>query len=398
MNSISDQQKNSPVLPYAWVILLVVYLASIVAPFNMAKVPPILPVLQAHFHLTIGQSGWLISVFALVGIFLSLPAGTLLNKYGTKAIGLIALGCLAIGSSIGALSGTMLVLMISRVVEGAGMGLISVMAPAAIAEWFPPERRGTPMGIWATWFPFGSVVISNLAPALEAWNGWRMVWWVTAGFALVVLIIFGAFMKNVPKKNVGQAGNDPGAIREAISNKTIWTMAFVFSCYTFALISVTSFLPTFLAVQHGYSLQKAAFISSLSSFVIMGSAPLAGWVSDRIGSRRWVFSIPFLTIVLVLILIFRIEGWYLVGLLVFLGIFAPAVPTTIISAASELVRKPEVIGFNLAIVMIGQNFGMFFGPVVFGKLIELQGWVTASYWLIPVCLVGFFVASRVKVK
>ena len=35
----------------------------------------------------------------------------------------------------------------SRFIEGAGIGLITIVAPAAIAIWFPAEMRGTPLGI-----------------------------------------------------------------------------------------------------------------------------------------------------------------------------------------------------------------------------------------------------------
>jgi hypothetical protein len=50
--------KSSPVAyPYAWVILVVVYLASIAAPLSQSKVPPILPLLMQAFQLNLTQAG-----------------------------------------------------------------------------------------------------------------------------------------------------------------------------------------------------------------------------------------------------------------------------------------------------------------------------------------------------
>ena len=44
------------------------------------------------------------SVFALTGVFLALTAGYLLPKVGTKALGLVALGSLAVGGCLGVIS------------------------------------------------------------------------------------------------------------------------------------------------------------------------------------------------------------------------------------------------------------------------------------------------------
>ena len=75
MTENTTPKTKSVVLPYAWVILVVVFLASVAAPLNQAKIPPLMPVIMDAFQLSIGQAGWLMSVFALTGLLLSLPAG-----------------------------------------------------------------------------------------------------------------------------------------------------------------------------------------------------------------------------------------------------------------------------------------------------------------------------------
>ena len=55
--SVVSHEENK----YAWVILVVVYFAGVVAPFNQFKVPPIMPLLMARFHLDLTQAGLLMS-------------------------------------------------------------------------------------------------------------------------------------------------------------------------------------------------------------------------------------------------------------------------------------------------------------------------------------------------
>ena len=65
--------------PYAWVILIVVFLASCSVPINMFKVPPIAPVLMQAFGLDVSTFGWLMTSFTAVSIILAFPAAGIVN-------------------------------------------------------------------------------------------------------------------------------------------------------------------------------------------------------------------------------------------------------------------------------------------------------------------------------
>jgi MFS family permease len=399
---VEDIAKPLPattVLPYAWVILAVVFLASVAAPLNQAKVPPLMPVIMEAFQLSLGQAGWLMSVFALTGLFLSLPAGIFLQKLGPKTLGVIALVCLSVGGALGALAARAGLLLASRVIEGVGMGLIAVVAPAVIAMWFPPARQGVPMGIWATWVPVGSVIMFALGPALTIRAGWQIVWWISAGFSLAILVVYGLLMKLPPwmegRRRSGKSSTD---LRESLSNRSAWLLALEFGCNTLTFMAIGTFFPTYLSEVRGYTLAQAAFITSLSTLVVLVSAPLAGWFLDRIGSRRLMLSIPFLVVAVMMLFPFKVVGWQIYVFMILLGFVGGAVPTATFAAAPEVMGKAELAGLGLAMVMVGQNLGMFIGPVLFGNLVERLGWVVAGYWLVPICLLGFVLSWKVKVR
>jgi len=392
-------QKKSLITPYAWVILTVVYLASVVAAFNQFKIPPLMPVLMRTFQIDLTQAGLLMSSIAVIGLVLALPTGIILQRLGSKATILIALGLMAIGSVIGALSASYVLLVISRVLEGIGIGLIGVAAPATIAMWFPPEKQGTPMGIWATWVPVGSVAAYNLAPMLVPSLGWGAVWWIGAGSALITMVFSGLLITR-PPVSVPADSSAPEApsLREALSNRSIWLLALEFACFNLALISIATYYPTFLNQVRGYPLGQAAFISSITTILVLFSAPAAGWVSDRIGSRRLVFSLPFLAVAVFLIFPFQVTGWQIVAVMVVQGLIVGAIPTATFAAVSEVMRKPQWAGLGLAVVLMGQSLGQLLGPILFGEIVERSGWVMAGYMMIPFCLLGFISGWMVKIR
>jgi MFS family permease len=383
---------------YAWVILLVVYLATLAAPLNQSKVPPLLPILIDSFHLNLSQAGMLMSVFAISGFILAIPAGITINMLGSKVIGLVALVTLSIGAVLGTESTTILQFLTSRLIEGVGFGLLAVVAPAIIAMWFPRHRRGFPLGIWATWVPVGRLLMLLIAPIIATSLDWQAVWWIGAGYTLFVLALFGLFIRRPPTLADNQGGEKPAPWVKALANREIWLLGLVFCCFSFTLMSLGTFFPTFLSQVRGYSLTQASSIYSLQMVAVLISAPLAGRISDKIGSRKLVFSVPFLIIAVMMLLPFKVIGWQLFTYMILLGLVIGAIPTATFAAASEVMSDSRLAGLAFGVVILGQNLGVIIGPVLFGNLVENIGWTAAGYCFIPVCILGFVIGWNVRVR
>jgi MFS family permease len=358
-----------------------------------------MPVLMQTFQIDLTQAGLLMSIIAMIGLVLALPTGIILQRLGSKAALLIALVLMAAGAGIGALSNSFAMLLGSRVVEALGMGLMGVTAPATIAMWFPPDRQGTPMGIWATWVPIGSVAIYNLSPAMAASLGWKSVWWIGAGFAVIMMVVSGLLITRPPARTQPdmQAQVAPN-VKQALANRDIWLLALSFACMNLTMLSLGTYYTTFLNEVRGYPLGQAAFLASTTTLVVLLSAPVAGWLSDRIGSRRLVFSLPFLFIAVSFLFPFHVTGWQIIVLLVMQGLIVGAIPTATFVAAGEIMRRPEWVGLGLAVVLIGQNIGQLLGPLLFGEIVKGSGWAMAGYLMIPFCLLGFISGWMVKVR
>jgi predicted MFS family arabinose efflux permease len=394
---------SSATQSYAWVILGVVCIASIAAPLNQMKVPPIMPVLISTFNLSLSSSGLLMSVFAITGLILALPAGLIVQRLGLKTTGMIALGALVAGSIIGAVATSYGVLLFGRVIEGTGMGLIAVVAPATIAAWFPPEKQGAPMGIWATWVPVGSLVMFLLAPAMTASLGWQSIWWFGAGFALLALILYAVLMRTpaiqpAAPDGSGKAPTGTGSLKLALANPNIWLLGLAFAAFNLGMGGTGTYYPTFLSSMREFSMSAASSTTSLMTLVVLFAGPLAGLLSDRIGSRRLVFTTPFLFLAVMMLFPFTISGGWIPAWLIGMGLVLGAIPTAIFSATPEVMGSPHLAGLGMSVIMLGQNLGMFIAPILFGALVESSGWAIAGYAMIPICLGGFIAGWFVKVR
>ena len=382
----------------AWLILAVLLLFSIAAPLNQSKVPPILPILMDAWGLPVSQAGLLMSLFAVTGLVLALPAGFIFARVGYRLTGLLAGGALALGAALGAFDPTVEVLFASRVIEGIGTGFVAVMAPAVIAPWFP-ERHGVALGIWATWVPLGLLTMLLLAPALAARVGWRSVWWFGCLYAVLTTLLFLLVVRPAPAHGAAVATPGTSVVGRTLHNPTVWWLGAAFAGYCTAVFAVGTFLPTYLYTVRGVALAQAARLTSITSLMSIFSGPAGGLISDRIGSRKRVYLFGLIAGAIILPLTGAASLPMLIVLVAAQGLFLSVTPPNIFAAAVETGRETGGSGLAMAVVMMGQNAGVLIGPLMFGVLVGATGgWAIAFASLPIVCLLGVLAGVRAKVR
>ena len=388
----------------AWWVLAILLLFSIAAPLNQFKVPPILPIVMQSFNLSVSQAGLLMSLYAVTGVILALPAGLIFQRAGYRLTSVLAGGSIVAGAVWGALSPNITSVLASRVVEGIGTSLIAVLAPATVAMWFAANRRGAAMGIWANWVPLGSVAMLFLGPPLAQSGNWRAVWWFSALYTLVVTGLFLIFVKPAPAvaATAAQPANPAlaaGSTGRVLRNINVWLLCLTFGCFNMAYIGFATYLPTYLALKQNIPLARAAEWASLGAFTSMISAPLAGIFSDRIGSRKIPYLLGLVLSGVALPLAGFVTGNALIAVIGFQGLAAGLVPPNMYSAAVEAVGDERLGGLAMGVMMVGQNAGMLLGPVVFGALAESAwGWPAAFGSLALIFVVALAAGSAAKVK
>ncbi len=402
VDRIENTGVKTQVPVYAWIVLTVVMLAGIAGPFNQFKVPPVMPVLMDAFGIDLTAAGALMSIFAITGLITALPAGMVLQRFGLKTTGLAAILFMLTGALLGASAGMYNTLFASRLVEGVGLSLIAVIGPAAISAWFPAERRGLPMGIWATWVSLGSLLVYNLAPPVETAGGWQAVWWMSAGLTGVAAILYLLFFREPTQAQFAQSDNvlaDKNAFKKALARPGIWLLSFAFGCFNFAIIGViATYYPTYLKAVQGYDLAGASLVTSIKMIVVIITAPLIGGLIDRVGSPRKITLWSFLAVAAFMAFPFSISGWMIPASMVALGILAGTIPTCIFTSVPETIGWEAPAGIGMGVILVGQNLGQLLGPVVFGQLVETFGWMPAAFSTIPLVLAGYFAVRLTAMK
>ncbi len=135
---------------------------------------------------------WVFSGYMLASL-LTIPIfSKLADLYGKKKFYLLGISLFAAGTLYGALAPNMENLMVARVIQGLGAGMMTPVSLAMISDLFPPEKRGGMIGA----FSFVQLIAILLSPLLGGVItkelGWHWIFYLTFGLLLVALVLIAS--------------------------------------------------------------------------------------------------------------------------------------------------------------------------------------------------------------
>lgn len=127
-------------------ILAALLFGMFIAILNQTLLNVALPKINTEFNISASTGQWLMTGFMLVnGILIPITA-YLFNKYSYRKLFLVALVLFTIGSLICAISMNFPIMMVGRVLQSIGAGVLMPLGSIVIITIYPPEKRGAAMG------------------------------------------------------------------------------------------------------------------------------------------------------------------------------------------------------------------------------------------------------------
>lgn len=156
-----------------------------------------LPKLILAFHVNTATIQWLVTGYMLI-IGIVLPLSSLISKwFTTRQIIIFALVDFIAGAVISAMAGNFPVLLIGRMIQGIGTGLILPLMFAVVMRIFPPQKIGAVMGVCALVIMFAPAIGPTLTGLILAKLSWNWIFWLFVPFLAVALIFAITSLENV---------------------------------------------------------------------------------------------------------------------------------------------------------------------------------------------------------
>ena len=153
-----------------------------------------LPSVARDFHSSLADAQWVTLSYVLTLAMMIPSSGWIGDRFGTRRTFLTALALFTGASALCGLSGSLPLLVIFRVVQGIGGGLIIPVGLAMLFRTFPPERRARATGMVLLGTSLGPAAGPLLGGVLTTYLSWRWCFFVNVPFGTIVLIIGLVFL------------------------------------------------------------------------------------------------------------------------------------------------------------------------------------------------------------
>jgi DHA2 family multidrug resistance protein len=249
---------------YRWLVLLNIMVGTFISVLDSTIVNVGRPKIMAAFGASLDKIEWLSTAYMLAMAVLLPASGWLADHFGYKRTYFAGLSLFTLGSLLCGLSWNDNSLIIFRVIQGAGAGLLSPVGMAIVTREFPPEQRGMALGFWG----IASAASISLGPLIggyliDNWS-WQSIFTVNVPVGLAGMMATLIIQKEYKSRD-SRSFDLVGflsmalfltflliALAEGNADWNIggWTSQFSINCYTLSLVGLAVFLYTELTIDH----------------------------------------------------------------------------------------------------------------------------------------------------
>ncbi|HEY5529700.1 MAG TPA: MFS transporter [Thermoleophilia bacterium] len=373
--------------------LMVFYLMSTL---TLALMAVVTPELQRRFGLSASQIGLLTSAFMVAYGVVGIPAGVAAARWGGRALA-VSCAFFVLGSVLFALSSSYAGFVIGRALQGLGGGMVLPVSSPLLAHALAPARRNRGWGVFASGKGAGALVALLAMPSVATLGGFRAVYLVTAGLALVI------GLAALYQKPVRARPDHPeeatsfralgGALGTVAVNRRVLLLG-LFNCASLAVgTGVLMWTPDFLHHTYGTSVGVAAYLTAGLAVAQLVGAPAGAAGAARLGRMPVIAgSMVMMTVVCVLVPV--VPGEILAFVMVVLVGFASlAYFSPRFAMVPEVVERPEQVGPATGLInAVGFGLSML-APWLFGLVLDSGH----GYFVGYLVLAGFGAAGALGV-
>jgi len=300
-----------------------------------------LPSIRADLGGSLESLEWTVNAYTLAFAVLLLTGAALGDRFGRRRMFVIGVSIFTAASAMAALAPSVDALVATRALQGIGAAIVTPLTLTLVSEAFPPERRGAALGIWGGISGLGVALGPFVGGAIVEGIAWQWIFWLNVPIGLLLAPLAARMLteSHGPDRELdlgglvlagaGLFGLTFGIIR---GQSLGWTSAAVLTSLTVGIVLLAAFLryeagrrapmlPLRFFRSRAFSstqaLSFAMFFGTFGSIFLLSQffqtaqgygpfeagartlpwtampmfvAPLAGLLSDRIGTRPLMFA------------------------------------------------------------------------------------------------------------
>lgn len=151
-----------------------------------------LPHMQGSLAASRDQITWVLTSYIIASAIMTAPVGWLASRFGKRRLIVVAISGFTLTSALCGMAQNLDQIVLFRLLQGAFGAALGPLSQTIMIDTFPPERRGSVMGIWGMGVMLGPILGPTLGGYLTDAFSWRWVFYINVpvGIASVIGLLF----------------------------------------------------------------------------------------------------------------------------------------------------------------------------------------------------------------
>jgi len=181
-----------------WLIAVSVMLATFMEVLDNTVANVSLPHIAGNLSVTPEEATWVLSSYLVANAIVLPMTAWLSSRFGRKRFLMVCIVLFTLASAACGAATSLGMLVVARILQGAGGGALQPIAQAVLLESFPPAKRGVAMAT----FSMGVIVAPIMGPTLGGWitdtYSWRWVFYINLPVGALAILMTQAFIEDPP--------------------------------------------------------------------------------------------------------------------------------------------------------------------------------------------------------
>ena len=385
---------------YPWTCWFVVVLAYLIQYGLLVFPASITSQIQSSLNISSGQLGIFSSAFLYSFVLFQIPAGLMLDHFGSRTILFCATVVMALGCVLLGLSSSYFWGVVARLLMGLGGSFTFVGAIYVGRTWFPVMMFPIIVGLTESISGLGEVALPALFTVSSNYWNWRVIILVVGIVTLAIAFLIYVHVRDKKRLSVKHHVDILRDLTHTLKNKNLWLIAF-FTGFAYAHFMVMADMWGIMFLKHRYNITDLGALFE-NSLVILGftiGCVVIGYVARSFSTRRIMLVCIIGEMVCHVILTFYLVDIYVESVL----LFVVGLLTSVIVLSFDLAEKmvPST-SYGMAagfINMFANGIGMLIVPFVgyLANYLQLQIYL-ASAPVVFCGAIGIIIAIRINLS
>ena len=340
---------------------------------GLSLVAPILPTYAESFQVSYTMVGFVVSSFAAARMLIDMPAGLLSRRYNKKMIMIGGLILLSTSSILAGFAPSYIILVIARIIEGAGSALYVTTATVFLAQISGEEKRGQWMSLYLGMLLLGSIFGPTFGGVLADTFDIRMPFFAYAlltGLGIIPTLILPNLNSNQTEPPSLHLNEIYGDMRQVLSSPSFLSVTFAMFTLFFLRTGIRSTLvPLFADKNLGLSSGDIGLVLTFGAIATAFTITPIGKISDRIGRKLPLALCLVLSAFGTVLISASVDMFSLSITLViygaFIGLSGPS------AAYITDLSPPDKLEISMGVYRMISDGGFFVGPLLLGFVADL---------------------------